>query len=856
MNVTIQGEDITIRGGVIIKNGTGTTSLVRYNASENNGYGTVILNTGGTVLIYNSTFSFNTITASEIPTEIGGGGLAIIVSYHHTESTCLPSGNTYNISKSRFHNNIIEWEKNDPFSFWKLAYGGGLNVVFAVNTTRNKLLISNSTFNNNSALYGGGMFLGINSTKSFVMIQNSIFNSNTAMKGSGIDVICENTCHNNTINISSSQFKNNEISQIKFNDKGGSGIAIGISGHQFGVPDGNNFILHNCVFTKNKALFGGGTYIHCGQQFLNKVVNRINFTNCIWKNNLAPISPAVDVSAGYSSVSQTQYNIVNVTFTNCTFIKNKVDHYYFFNGSQSFLNTKQYTGTFLVMQVPVDFAGNTSFTDNYGTAILVSSSVITFLESSNVLFCNNTGMFGGAMTLMGFSRLQYQDNTIFNFVRNTATVGGAINVCSFDQHLYYSSHICFLSFWELYGKPKNVSFFFYNNTATTGVGSAMYMTSVQACKRFCRIILKKKELTAGNVFVNHSCLGNFNTAVYDIATEATKAAYRNKVTTLEITPGMAYQLPLDVMDDFGNNVTNVTVYAAQLAHCSSHDVSIDPAFTNVASNTIRILGMPKETCDLVLTIRGSQMIQVSVRFNLTWCRPGYVLDHPHHKQHLSSCVCSASLPQYHYNGIDHCNSSTSAAIIKPGLWVGYDTDNNKEPTEDNLYTAPCPAAYCNPFIVELNMSAELLNRNMCEMHRQGFLCGECFNETSFFFSSYPNCQLNYNCALGPLFYIVYELLPISIVFIVIILADISMTSGVAYNAIFSAQILNTINFVANGAGQFQPFYYIDFVYGIVDLDFDFPFCFWSGANALQMKAMKYVSCNGTCSCHYYCSQPL
>ena len=297
---------------------------------------------------------------------------------------------------------------------------------------------SNSTFNNNSALYGGGkMFLGINSTKSFVMIQNSIFNSNTAMKGSGIDVICENTCHNNTINISSSQFKNNEISQIKFNDKGGSGIAIGISGHQFGVPDGNNFILHNCVFTKNKALFGGGTYIHCGQQFLNKVVNRINFTNCIWKNNLAPISPAVDVSAGYSSVSQTQYNIVNVTFTNCTFIKNKVDHYYFFNGSQSFLNTKQYTGTFLVMQVPVDFAGNTSFTDNYGTAILVSSSVITFLESSNVLFCNNTGMFGGAMTLMGFSRLQYQDNTIFNFVRNTATVGGAINVCSFDQHLYY-----------------------------------------------------------------------------------------------------------------------------------------------------------------------------------------------------------------------------------------------------------------------------------------------------------------------------------------------------------------------------------------------------------------------------------
>ena len=66
------------------------------------------------------------------------------------------------------------------------------------------------------------------------------------------------------------------------------------------------------------------------------------------------------------------------------------------------------------------------------------------------------------------------------------------------------------------------------------------------------------------------------------------------------TAAMAYQLPLDVMDDFGNNINNITMHAAQLADCSSHDVSIDPALTNVASNTIRILGIPNETCNLVL----------------------------------------------------------------------------------------------------------------------------------------------------------------------------------------------------------------------------------------------------------------
>ena len=835
MNVTTEGEDITIRGGVIIKNGAGNTSLVHYTASENNGYGTIILNTGGTVLIYNSSFCYNTITTSEIATEIGGGGLAIIASCSHTES-CLPSGSRYNISKSRFCYNRIEWEPNNSFSFWKLAYGGGLNVAFDVNTTESKLLISDSTFNNNSALYGGGMFIGINSTKSSIVIQKSDFNNNTAMKGSGLYIACENTCHNNKINVNSSHFENNRVFKDNSNDQGGSGLAVDIGGSQHGLPNGNNFTFHDCVFFYNNAWFGGGTHIHCGQQFGKQLNNYVNFTSCNWEENFAPISPAVDVSAGYSFATQTQV-IVNVTFIDCTFSKNRV-HQFYLPAAHS-LRMKQYTGILLAMQAPVYFSGHTKFEDNIGTAIIVISSVVSFLEGSNALFYNNTGMFGGAITLAGFSLLQYQDNTIFNFVSNIATLGGAINVHSFDQHLNYASYACFLSFWNLFSKPNNVSFQFINNTATTGVGSALFMTSAQPCEKACALTFHIPNLQ--NIF-NSTCLGNFTFASskkdISIATEGSLVITYN-IARLTVTPGIAYKLPLEVLDNFNNNVTSVTVYAAQLANCSSDDISIDPAFTNVASNTIRILGMPNTTCDLVLTIHGSQMIQVSVQFNLTWCRPGYVLNNLPDKQHLSSCVCSASLPHHHYNGIDYCNSTTSAAIINPGIWVGYDTDNDNPPTQDNLYTAPCPTAYCNSTLVQLDLSAELLKTQMCENNRQGFLCGECEANTSVFFNSYhPICKKSSICGLGPLFYIVYELLPISIVFIVIILADISLTSGMAYNAIFLAQILNN---VAKGSNDFQPFYYIDLVYGIVDLRFQFPFCFWSGASALQIKAMKYVS---------------
>ena len=838
MNVTTEGEDITIRGGVIIKNGAGNISLVHYTASENNGYGTIILNTGGTVLIYNSSFSYNRLIS---PNSIGGGGLTIVVSYSHTESS---SGNVYNIIKSVFYNNTIEQKKHS----FKQVYGGGLNVAFGMNTTNNKLLIRKSNISNNQAVSGGGgLSVFIDSPNNLISIQSTSFCDNLGQIGTGMFLTCEDGCINNTINIGNCVFERNIASKQRIVIGKGGGMYLSISTFQNSLLDKNNFTLYNCIFGSNEATLGGGTYINCGQQLEHRVKNQVHFINCSWNDNYAPISPAVDVSPGISFLNQSQF-VVDIKLTDCQFFKNKVDQYKYYKVEHS-MYMRQNTGTFLTMQVPVQFAGNTSFVNNSGTALFALSSVITFLEGSNIHFLCNTGMFGGAMTLVGFSLLQYKDNTTFHFDRNSATIGGAVNVHSFDQHLSFASHNCFLYFWKQPAKPRskpnNVYFKFDSNIATTGVGSAIYMTTIRACRTVCEDILGHVDFQMNPLFMD-SCFGHFNfiNSENDNISIATEGSYiiKHSFAILTFTPGIAYQLPLDVLDDFHNNVTSVTVYAAQLANCSSDDISIDPAFTNVASNTIRILGMPTTTCDLVLTIRGPHMIQVSVQLNLTWCRPGYVLNNLPDKQHLSSCVCSASLPHHHYNGIDYCNSTTSAAIINPGIWVGYEIDNNKQPTQDNLYTAPCPAAYCNSTLLELDMSAELLREYICETNRQGFLCGNCKTNTSVFFNSYhPKCHQNYNCALGPLFYIVYELLPISIVFIVIILADISLTSGVAYNAIFLAQILTTTSFSVADAVYFKPFKYIDYIYGIVDLRFGLLFCFWSGASALQIKAMKYVS---------------
>ena len=99
-----------------------------------------------------------------------------------------------------------------------------------------------------------------------------------------------------------------------------------------------------------------------------------------------------------------------------------------------------------------------------------------------------------------------------------------------------------------------------------------------------------------------------------------------------------------------------------------------------------------------------------------------------------------------------------------------------------------------------------------------------------------------------LFYAVLELLPISVVFGVVILADISLTSGIAYSTIFVAQMLYSISFTVNGAiKEIEGFSYVDYLYGIVDLNFQYvSFCLWAGATTLDVLVMK-ICFDGLCN---------
>ena len=123
------------------------------------------------------------------------------------------------------------------------------------------------------------MYAGFNSPNSSLSVHNSSFENNKAERGCGLFIDCEDGCSHNNVNINRSKF---EANSLVFNDtivdEGGGGLFIQIdsdSGENL-QPIGNKFKIVNCNFIKKNAWFGAGTSVLCGQQIGNFVENQLH----------------------------------------------------------------------------------------------------------------------------------------------------------------------------------------------------------------------------------------------------------------------------------------------------------------------------------------------------------------------------------------------------------------------------------------------------------------------------------------------------------------------------------------------------------------------------------------------------
>ena len=774
--------------------------------SQSNGVGISMYDTNGNVSIENTTVLESFVRGTSSDGVFGGGGMHIEFTYctpgtfntncthgkgrnqnaMYTIHNCTFSKNAINVTNgSRYYDNFTSWYVGQP-----IGSGGGAHIIFASNATNIAITLVKCTFRSNYAPRFGG----------------------------GLKVVFLDSVKNNRVSLKETMFLNNNVTMA-----GGLQISFKFFKLAFGhlkgaIPENNTVYLTSCKFTNNTARSGGGVNIFSAEIPLQDTHSAVNFSNCTLTGNSALYGAAVHIVPGmWASFNDRHYPLVKFSNTNIS--------------SNMIIPTQNRTsniqtngvGAFFSTQLNVHFSGRTQFEHNNGTALYLTNSIAKFSASSQLVFNGNSGTNGGGVALIGRSFLFVHHSCNFTFVNNTASgLGGGIYFQTSDTRM---SQPCFI--YRGYHVKKS-SFYFNRNHAGAGRGHHMYVSSFNSCDIYCANKPQKYP---------YACIGNFafdnpkeenSTALASYPTHFTL----NQTSPLTIFPGLPTPLPLIVKDSEGNNVSNMA-YEAVLKNKSSN-IYIDSAFEYVSNNTIKIQGQPPESALLYLNPLSSD-ISLLMEIKLAYCPPGYVLQY-------GKCECGSRF----FFGILKCDPE---AYLQYGIWMG-----KCNHTSMQLCTSSCPLGYCayenqNAY-QHLPMNVSLLEQKICSPGRTGTNCGSCKANHSVYYNSWVfECGKEDKCYLGVLFYIVSTLIPLTVLFLGIIVFDTNMVNG--WNGfLFFTQIVAILPVHANGIIHFPTpvFKTLDsilFVYTFFNLDFfdfhQFSFCLWKGATVMNVLMVQLGS---------------
>ena len=233
-------------------------------------------------------------------------------------------------------------------------------------------------------------------------------------------------------------------------------------------------------------------------------------------------------------------------------------------------------------------------------------------------------------------------------------------------------------------------------------------------------------------------------------------------------------------------------------------------------------------------------IQFSVE--LQQCPPGFIIVN-------ASCHCEI---HSNYVGLSKCDKERFQAHISHAYWIGYLVENNS--SDSNLYSSLCPTGFChrmsyqNLSILLPNASnIEELDNLICGPNRTGFLCAKCReNHSAFFHTESFNCFQDQRCSFGCLFFLLSEILPVTIVFVLVIFFNIQLTSGNVQGFILYAQIFHSLRITANDNKRtMSALRYLQMIYRMLNLEFfthdKLSFCLFKGATSLNIIAVKYIT---------------
>ena len=818
-----------------------TVTLQYVTIRDTPGTGMVMYGTIGKNEITNCSFISNSVKVGLS----GGGGLYIEFPYcvpnpHGDHLDCSKASNVpfwyvsnsvYYITSCHFHNNTARVKNHEDYTFilphrqTHLAFGrgGGLSVYYKGNCTNNIVQVSNVNFTSNTALWGGGLFIEH-----------------------------QDNSYKNMFILESSSFTGNEVLYKSDQTKGTGGGAVRLGYIFFGGAhvSSNSITFIDVNFEQNKAYFGGGLSFYTPKE-PEFVTNLLEFQNCTWTSNVARVGSAVDLALWHATHSGA---VIRPTFTNCTFVIN--------NGSYTH-KYESYSvgiGAFYSDSIPVLFTEFVKFESNQQSALACIGTIISFESGCEAIFFNNSGRNGGAIALMGLASLEVSNETKLKFINNSAAVkGGAIFGASVGNRDLISSRNCFVRYCDLEITPTEWSstFVFEGNTANSKTNS-IFATSLLSCLWGGAYGSTTDE--ADNVFCWNSNDTHPKQWIYstncsnEILTSPAifvANSSENTMVSLSVFPGISKSLPFYTQDDRDHNVTDLTVMTASIIRETDQlDTYIDSSSLYISDNAVKLHGKPDTTAKVKLETIDLRVISYSFKVEFSECPLGmiFVSDTVAGKS-ASECRCAGDSM---YGSLVKCNYNQSKLLR--GAWFGKINSNS------NKYVA----GLC-PYISSLTSGNEQLYTlpqdyvDLCKhVNRTGALCGHCLPN----YGPIVNGGENFDCHYCPpsvtqinwIFYLLTEFFPIFVFFLIVVLFNISVTSGPANSFVFFAQVLTTVykidgdgtiqlDSITSHADTLKAFYVIP--YDIWNQKFFQPllpkFCITPSITTLQLITAGYVT---------------
>ena len=814
--------------------------MTRVNVSySTDATGVVMYDTSGSNVVKNSIFSHNSIS----PGGQGGGGFYVEFTF------CVPGDSKCNDSQDRFTNVGISYSFD--------------SCVFANNSASNAGgLIEDSTYiipyrsNDQAFGRGGGLSLFFKGTamNNTINVTNCHFVGNKALWGGGVSLQFHDESTNNSVLVENCTFVGNSCNYTLNKGTGGGGMRIGHYVYDFyhdppsADVQGNRIWVTSCNFTSNHAMYGGGMSISPTLQGNGVVKAVAHLTGLLFSRNTGKIGAALHV--GIFPLFSLGV-VMDVNMVDCSFESNNA-HYADIIQKKDSPHTIG-VGTVYVNQVPLIFHGDIHFSQNSGSALVAAGCQVDFTET-HAEFTNNDGYRGGAISLLGSTYILVNEHTVLNFSGNMASDrGGAIYNRYIEMDNLMTQPNCFLRHADPFLLPDNwrTVFRFANNTDKSGkMDNSIHTSSILPCSR-----------PGGDGYIGNTteifCWSNWS--YYDRHLEPVRNCYEHVTSeannigleslSVKVIPGKRFDLPLSVLDTFGNDLTNETVFSSTVQYGRSTTLK-----NYYWGGDALLTGLPNRSINVTLETLGDRIWYIHFTAQLLPCPPGLHSTAGNSSDIASgTCICSSS-----YGRKLTCDPSTLKVEILDKTWMGR-IEGSKE-----YMAGPCPPSFCKTTTsshIQLPNVTVGLYKHLCDHNRTGILCGRCVKK----FGPAVNSE-NYECvyctginlAANIAKYVSSVYLPLAALFIILIVFDIRLTTGPANAFILYSQVVSS-TFSLEADGQI-PWNRLNItvssyeallkgyksVYGIFNLEFieNFlsPFCFSSSKffDTLAVLSLDYA----------------